>query len=388
MLSQAPEAATVFASDQYGSNGDANDNCVKDGQFAQWKPYYPKPHCLQRNFKYKTNLGAFHSFESINKIVTMSKDYMDFRSQLEMLAHPTPHVNIGGDMAEMHSPNDPVFWLHHCYIDYIWAQWQKLKGKQFAGVNNSGKPVQKSDIALGLGSKYEHLLDQAELCYDYADLTNEDLGESKIPPSTVKKPEAGKRPDMVDIQKMPTNDDERLAASDRSNMNILRVPDQAAEEFCRKNNYDLNKVRTFEKDQKQLFVDLNKIDGFVSPCSLWKRPSLSAKLISQRKPLFVDVKNVGRINVGYDKDTDPMQAYSNVKERAKLCSPNVELPPEKYQSQVEKLVGRAAFDGAGTGSLKKIKSEDDVSGAQLHSGHLYAASTVAIVLLVEGLAMA
>jgi hypothetical protein len=23
------------------------------------------------------------------------------------------------------SPRDPAFWLHHCYIDYIWSRWQE-----------------------------------------------------------------------------------------------------------------------------------------------------------------------------------------------------------------------------------------------------------------------
>ena len=25
----------------------------------------------------------------------------------------------------MTSPNDPLFWLHHCYIDKLWAEWQE-----------------------------------------------------------------------------------------------------------------------------------------------------------------------------------------------------------------------------------------------------------------------
>ncbi len=23
------------------------------------------------------------------------------------------------------SPNDPVFWLHHAFIDKLWAEWQR-----------------------------------------------------------------------------------------------------------------------------------------------------------------------------------------------------------------------------------------------------------------------
>lgn len=38
--------------------------------------------------------------------------------------HNRVHVWIGGAMAVMSSPNDPVFFLHHCNVDRIWASWQ------------------------------------------------------------------------------------------------------------------------------------------------------------------------------------------------------------------------------------------------------------------------
>ena len=39
--------------------------------------------------------------------------------------HNSVHVWIGGDMARSSSPNDPVFFLHHCNVDRIWAAWQE-----------------------------------------------------------------------------------------------------------------------------------------------------------------------------------------------------------------------------------------------------------------------
>lgn len=38
--------------------------------------------------------------------------------------HNVVHVWIGGDMGPGTSPNDPVFFLHHCNVDRIWALWQ------------------------------------------------------------------------------------------------------------------------------------------------------------------------------------------------------------------------------------------------------------------------
>jgi tyrosinase len=31
---------------------------------------------------------------------------------------------MGGTMLQMSSPNDPVFWLHHCNLDRLWSAWQ------------------------------------------------------------------------------------------------------------------------------------------------------------------------------------------------------------------------------------------------------------------------
>lgn len=38
--------------------------------------------------------------------------------------HNRVHLWVGGSMTPMTSPDDPVFWLHHCFIDKIWADWQ------------------------------------------------------------------------------------------------------------------------------------------------------------------------------------------------------------------------------------------------------------------------
>lgn len=53
-----------------------------------------------------------------------------FRNKLEGWAglepelHNRVHVWVGGSMSPLTSPNDPVFFLHHCYVDRIWNRWQ------------------------------------------------------------------------------------------------------------------------------------------------------------------------------------------------------------------------------------------------------------------------
>ncbi len=52
-----------------------------------------------------------------------------FRNNLEgwrgVNLHNRVHVWVGGQMATGMSPNDPVFWLHHCFVDKLWSEWQK-----------------------------------------------------------------------------------------------------------------------------------------------------------------------------------------------------------------------------------------------------------------------
>ncbi len=48
-----------------------------------------------------------------------------FRNRLEGSIHNPGHMWVGGSMMGMSSPNDPVFWLHHCNVDRLWAEWQR-----------------------------------------------------------------------------------------------------------------------------------------------------------------------------------------------------------------------------------------------------------------------
>ena len=38
--------------------------------------------------------------------------------------HNRVHAWVGGSLSPLSSPNDPVFFLHHCNVDRLWAEWQ------------------------------------------------------------------------------------------------------------------------------------------------------------------------------------------------------------------------------------------------------------------------
>ena len=53
--------------------------------------------------------------------------FADFSGALEGSPHNVAHGLVGqpnGHMGYGLSPLDPVFWLHHCNVDRIWAEWQ------------------------------------------------------------------------------------------------------------------------------------------------------------------------------------------------------------------------------------------------------------------------
>lgn len=93
--------------------------------------------------------------------VTKWSDFKIFQTQLERL-HGTPHNVVGGDMASEASPQDPIFWLHHSYIDKIWSEWQAA---------NPGKNPDNLDEQLERGpiiqKKVGDLQDITVLGYEY-----------------------------------------------------------------------------------------------------------------------------------------------------------------------------------------------------------------------------
>ena len=53
--------------------------------------------------------------------------------------HGMVHVWISSDMETSTSPNDPVFYLHHCNIDRIWEAWRKKHpASPYVPGNNAG----------------------------------------------------------------------------------------------------------------------------------------------------------------------------------------------------------------------------------------------------------
>ncbi len=154
-----PRTAPIWADDLMGGNGDPNDNwVVKTGPFrrGQWTIVDGNGNpagALRRQFG--VNVATLPTQTDVNNALATSpfdaspwnmNSNPSFRNRLEGWygavgpgLHNRTHVWVGGSMIPMTSPNDPVFFLHHCFVDKIWADWQaRVPGQNYLPV--SGGP--------------------------------------------------------------------------------------------------------------------------------------------------------------------------------------------------------------------------------------------------------
>jgi tyrosinase len=94
--------------------------------------------------------------------VNAQTQYVPFTRALEGI-HNTIHNWVGGIMSDiMYSPCDPIFWLHHAFIDRTWSLWQAPNAGQAPPLTGADRVMdpwaETLDDALdaaGLGYAYD-----------------------------------------------------------------------------------------------------------------------------------------------------------------------------------------------------------------------------------------
>jgi tyrosinase len=179
-----------FTDDFLGGDGDAADeNRVVSGPFAH----------ATGNFEIRVWDGTSGDAGLLREFGTDPTAYLPTPTQVASALPKTPyspgpnswertcegglhnpvHRWIGGNMADATSPNDPVFFLHHCYIDLLWENWRTQHPTSAPYLPASGTPGY--DLASTLifnkagnpapweGSwKVQDTLDTTSLGYTYA----------------------------------------------------------------------------------------------------------------------------------------------------------------------------------------------------------------------------
>lgn len=81
-----------------------------------------------------------------------------FEATFEDAPHNPVHNIIGNAMADMISPNDPIFWLHHANVDRLWVAWVAAGGgRRMPAQSNSywsGKHVYTGSLSMARTQTY------------------------------------------------------------------------------------------------------------------------------------------------------------------------------------------------------------------------------------------
>jgi tyrosinase len=93
-------------------------------------------------------------------------DFRQFSERLRIGWHNFIHVWIGGDMGVVNTAAyDPIFFIHHCNVDRIWAIWQTLHGV------DSIPSYMRNAVLEPFGMTVKDVLDINSLNYDYASVS-------------------------------------------------------------------------------------------------------------------------------------------------------------------------------------------------------------------------
>jgi len=138
--------SSVFSDQWYGAVN-AGGNCVTNGQFANLALNVGPgtsnyPHCLARD---NDDSQTQYTSASVVNGCNNENDYANMASCAEGGAHAWGHNGIGAVMRDTYgSPGDPVFFLHHAFIDRNFRIWQNQNSARVNSINGrdtSGNPL-------------------------------------------------------------------------------------------------------------------------------------------------------------------------------------------------------------------------------------------------------
>jgi tyrosinase len=109
------------------------------------------------------NAGGLPTAPVINAALA-SADYVTFRSAIEG-PHGWVHNAVGGTMGTSTSPADPLFWLHHAFIDKLYADWEATHPSPGSDPPNTGDTLEPPPI---MTRTVGQVLDTRTLGYVYA----------------------------------------------------------------------------------------------------------------------------------------------------------------------------------------------------------------------------
>jgi hypothetical protein len=194
---QSPIFNEFYLGTKVGPSGDCN-----------WRVRYPKNHCLVRDYRV---IHGFYSEKTLDKIVYNKKfSFAQFAKRFEVGPHGIVHTELNGDMTDMMSPNDPIFWLHHSQVERRFLEWQNYRGRtdEFGG-EHLGRKAKITDYLKPFKISIADALDHHRFCTAYqpfSQLSNRPMFLKDSPQSDEERNQGGiieKKEERMPIGELP-----------------------------------------------------------------------------------------------------------------------------------------------------------------------------------------
>lgn len=181
-----PAAGVVWGSDLMGGNGDpALGDVIQTGPFrdGEWTivnsagtvvgPLHRQFGDSAPTLPTQADVNGALAETPYDATPWNTSSNPSFRNRLEgwiggPALHNRVHVWVGGDMLPGTSPNDPVFFLHHCFVDKLWGDWQAQHPTEgFLPMSGGPTGHNVADAMYPWPTKASDVLDHVDLCmYD------------------------------------------------------------------------------------------------------------------------------------------------------------------------------------------------------------------------------
>lgn len=146
--------SSIFSNDFFGPIAYPNGGCVTTGKFANLALNIGPGagntlHCLQRKG------DASITGRITQAIVDQCNNFGSFRDMAacsEGQAHAFGHNGVGAVMLDMYaSVGDPVFFLHHAFVDHSYRIWQNQDPARITAAGLSGNDVNGNPLTMNMG---------------------------------------------------------------------------------------------------------------------------------------------------------------------------------------------------------------------------------------------
>ncbi|KAF8907517.1 Di-copper centre-containing protein [Mucidula mucida] len=150
---EEPDAGNYINSEvvsDFGGFGKSEDQgyVVEEGPFANLDLRLGpgnnnRQHQLARYFNQRQSRSSSSWYVSGVKRQT---NFADFLSLIRDTLHLAGHNGVGGGWGDMSnvlsSPNDPLFFMHHAYLDKLWTEWQGDDESRINDLEDAGNETQ------------------------------------------------------------------------------------------------------------------------------------------------------------------------------------------------------------------------------------------------------